>query len=421
MLLVICFQIIADETAQFHRFARAVARANMPRSLNKLSPLTLKKLSAVPGRHSDGGNLYLSVSPAGARRWVFMYRWRGRTIEMGLGQLDAVGLAAAREKARVARETLADGTSPLMARREQVARPTFGKVADDLIAALQPGWKNAKHGAQWRMTLDVYAKALRPMMVDEIGTEDVLRTLRQIWNEKPETASRTRMRIERVLDAARANGFRSGDNPARWKGHLDALLAPRQKLSRGHHAAMPYKVVPKFLAGLRASVSISGLALEFAVLTAARTGEVRGATWSEIDGDLWTVPAARMKEKREHRVPLVSRVIEILTLVKQIAGQRQSEFIFPGAKRGAMLSDAALSAALDRGGGNDFTVHGFRSSFRDWAGDETTFARETAEAALSHLVGDDSERAYRRGDALAKRKLLMEEWEVYCAYVTVDS
>ncbi|QDM22209.1 DUF4102 domain-containing protein [Tardiphaga sp. vice352] len=394
----------------------------MSRSINKLSPLTLRKLYGVPGRHSDGGNLYLSVSPAGARRWVFMYRWRGRTIEMGLGQLDAVGLAAARDKAKAARETLAGGISPLSVRREITARPTFGKVADDLIAALQPGWKNEKHGAQWKMTLEVYAKALRPMMVDEIGTEDVLRTLRPIWSEKPETASRTRMRIERVLDAARANGFRTGENPARWKGHLDALLAPRQKLSRGHHAAMPYKDVPKFLAGLRANISLSNLALEFAILTAARSGEVRGVVWSEIDGDLWTVPAARMKEGREHRVPLVARAIEIIGLARQLAGKRKSDLIFPGMKPGAMLSDASLSAALDRAGGEAFTVHGFRSSFRDWAGDETTFARETAEAALSHLVGDDSERAYRRGDALAKRKLLMEEWAVFsCTNLTFAS
>jgi integrase len=336
---------------------------------------------------------------------------------MGLGRFDDVPLAAAREKARKAREVLAGGKSPLAVKRDQSARPTFGEVADDLIKALRPSWKNEKHGAQWVMTLQVYAKPLRPLMVDEIETEDVLRVLRPIWNEKPETASRTRMRIERVLDAARANGFRSGENPARWKGHLQALLAPRKKLSRGHHAAMPYKDVPAFMAKLRANLSLSNLALEWTIITAARSGETRGAVWVEIDlpSALWTVPALRMKEEREHQIPLVDRVLEVLELARRIAGKRQSEYVFPGVKADTMLSEATLSAALKRSGGAAFTVHGFRSSFRDWAGDETEFARETAEAALSHLVGDDSERAYRRGTALEKRRDLMAAW---CEYLT---
>lgn len=384
------------------------------RSRNRLSQPALKKLSKQPGRHADGGNLYLSVSPdTSARRWVFIYRWHdGKTKEMGLGRFDDVSLAAAREKARDARELLAAGKSPLVAKRDQEARPTFGRVADDLIEALRPSWKNAKHGAQWVMTLEVYAKPLRDLKVDEVETEDVLRVLRPIWGEKPETASRTRMRIERVLDAARANGFRTGDNPARWKGHLQALLAPRTKLSRGHHAAMPYADVPAFMATLRQNLSISNLALEFCILTAARSGETRGAAWVEVDraAATWTVPAVRMKEEREHVVPLVDRALEILELAKRIAGKRQSDLIFPGQKVGAMLSDASLAAALDRAGGGAFTPHGFRSSFRDWCGDETDFARETAEAALSHLVGDDSERAYRRGTALGKRRELMKAW-----------
>ncbi len=334
---------------------------------------------------------------------------------MGLGPFDDVGLAAAREKARGARELLAAGKSPLAAKRDQSARPTFGKVADDLIEALRPSWKNAKHGAQWVMTLQVYAKSLRPLMVDEIETEDVLRVLRPIWNDKPETASRTRMRIERVLDAARASGYRAGENPARWKGHLQALLAPRAKLSRGHHAAMPYAAVPAFMQKLRQNLSISNLALEFGILTAARSGETRGTSWSEIDrlGAIWTLPPERMKEAREHVVPLADRALEILDLAKRIAGKRQSELVFPGQKLGTQLSDASLAAALRRAGGGAFTPHGFRSSFRDWAGDETEFARETAEAALSHLVGDDSERAYRRGTALAKRRELMKAWELF--------
>ncbi|WP_445488626.1 tyrosine-type recombinase/integrase [Rhodopseudomonas sp. RCAM05734] len=381
-----------------------------------MSQPALKKLASKPGRHADGGNLYLSVSPdSSAKRWVFLYRWRGKTVEMGLGPFDDVGLAAAREKARGARELLAAGKSPLAAKRDQSARPTFGKVADDLIEALRPSWKNAKHGAQWVMTLQVYAKSLRPLMVDEIETEDVLRVLRPIWNDKPETASRTRMRIERVLDAARASGYRAGENPARWKGHLQALLAPRAKLSRGHHAAMPYAAVPAFMQKLRQNLSISNLALEFGILTAARSGETRGTSWSEIDrlGAIWTLPPERMKEAREHVVPLADRALEILDLAKRIAGKRQSELVFPGQKLGTQLSDASLAAALRRAGGGAFTPHGFRSSFRDWAGDETEFARETAEAALSHLVGDDSERAYRRGTALAKRRELMKAWELF--------
>ena len=253
---------------------------------------------------------------------------------------------------------------------------------------------------------------LRNLRLDEIGTEDVLGVLTPIWLTKSETASRLRGRIERVLDAARAKGPRSGENPARWRGHLDALLPKRQKLTRGHHAAMPYEDVPAFVARLRGSDSVSILALEFLILTAARSGEVLGARWDEIDheGKLWIVPAARIKGAREHRVPLTKRALAILKTIEKV---RTGDYVFPGQKRGEPLSEMALAMAMRRLKTSDFTVHGFRSAFRDWAGEETVFPREVAEAALAHVVGDATERAYRRGDALEKRRKLMDAWASY--------
>lgn len=369
----------------------------MVRSLNKLpSNVVSKKLP--PGRHADRGNLYLTVSPAGARSWVFLYRGpRSRKIEMGLGPLRDVPLLVAREKAAAARRLLAEGRSPLEAKRAEQAVPTFGEAADDLIATMGPSWKNPKHRAQWEMTMLVYAAPIRETRVDQVQTAEVLRILPPLWQAKPETASRVRGRIERVLDAARAQGHRSGENPARWKGHLDLILPKRAKLTRGHHAAMPYSRVPEFVARLRSVATISNLALEFTILCAARSGETRGAVWTEIDrpAALWIIPSARMKEGREHRVPLTSRALEILDLVARLAGKRQCELIFPGLRK-QQLSDSSLAKPMATLGAAEYTPHGFRSSFRDWAGDETDFAREIAEAALSHLVGDDSERAYRR-------------------------
>lgn len=384
----------------------------MGREINRLpSNVLTKKLAA--GRHADGGNLYLSISPSGARRWVFLFRGpQSRPIEMGLGAARDVGLGRAREKAAAARAILADGRNPLEAKRAEAAVPTFGDVSDQLIETLKPTWKNPKHRDQWEMTMRVYAGPIRDYRVDRVDTEQVLRILRPIWQAKPETAARVRGRIERVLDSARVRGFRQGENPARWKGHLDHILPGRTKLSRGHHPAMPYAQLPEFISKLRARRTISNLCLEFTILTAARSGESRGAVWTEIStaDAIWAIPAERMKEGREHRVPLCDRALEILALVPRLAGQRQSEFVFPGLGSRAMLSDMSLSAALNRLGGDAFTVHGFRSTFRDWAGDESDFPRELAEAALSHLVGDQSERAYRRTDALAKRRRLMDEW-----------
>ncbi|GLI21670.1 tyrosine-type recombinase/integrase [Xanthobacter flavus] len=383
----------------------------MGRETKRLTARTVATLT-TPGRHADGGNLYLSISTNGGRRWIFLYRWSGKQLEMGLGSARDISLARARELADTARAQLAEGISPLSLRRAEQAVPTFGEAADALVDDIAPGFRNAKHIEQWRMTLKEYAASLRDKSVADIATDDVLAVLKPLWATKQETASRLRGRIERVLDAAKAKGLRSGENPARWRGHLDALLPKRQKLQRGHHAAMPYADVPAFVKRLRALKGATALALEFLILTAARTGEVRGATWAEIDleAKVWTVPAPRMKAGKVHRVPLTAAALDALT--RAMALQPKSEgaaFIFPGGKPGKPLSAMALDMQMRRLK-SEMTVHGFRSSFRDWAGEETAFPREIAEAALAHTVGDATERAYRRADALEKRRKLMEAW-----------
>lgn len=338
---------------------------------------------------------------------------------MGLGAADVVSLAEARNLRDEARRVLASGVNPIEARREaelvETGKPTFGKCADDFLAAKSSEWRNEKHRAQWAMTLTKYAEPLRSKQVDEIDTEAVLEVLTPLWQRTPETASRLRGRIEVVLDAARARGFipRNEANPARWRGHLDKLLPKRSKLARGHHAAMPYAEVPAFIARLREREALAALAMEFTILTAARSGEVLEARWNEIDvaGKVWTVPAIRMKAGREHRVPLAGRVLEIL---ERLSETRTGEYVFPGQRAGRPLSNMSMEMVLRRMGANDVTVHGFRSAFRDWAGNETHFAREVAEAALAHVVGDKAEQAYRRGDALEKRRELMEAWSRYC-------
>jgi integrase len=379
---------------------------------------TIKK----PGRHADGGNLYLVVDPSGAKRWALIYRDRdtGRLREMGLGSLNAVGLAHARQKAAEARKLLDAGQDPIAHRNatrtaEQAAGTRFGDFADAFVTDLAPDFRNPKHIAQWRATLTNDAAALRTKPLAEIGTDDVLAVLRPIWQTKPETASRLRGRIERVLDAAIAQGLRSGANPARWRGHLKSILpAPSKLKARGHHAAMPYTEVPAFMNSLRERPATAARALEFAILTAARTGEVLGATWSEIDlkAEVWTVPAKRMKAGKEHRVPLTGRALEILRAMR--GDQKKPEgYVFPGERRDQPLSSMALLMLLRRMNVTA-TAHGFRSSFRDWAGDKTHFHRDIAEAALAHVIGDKTEAAYRRSDALAKRRELMEAWSEFC-------
>jgi integrase len=379
--------------------------------LHKLSEVKAKSSNLKPGRHSDGGGLYLNVSPSGTRSWLFMWVRQGKRREMGLGAYPAVSLANARTEATKHRETVAAGSDPI-AERNKTAEPTFGECADLFLSSMEGSWRNAKHRAQWRMTLMEYCQPVRSKRVSLIATEDVLSVLNPIWQEKPETASRLRGRIERVLDFAKAKGWRTGENPALWRGHLKNVLPPRQRLSRGHHAAMPYRQLPAFIARLRASEAMAARALEFLILTAARSGEVYHAQWSEFDLEqgIWTIPADRMKAGREHRVPLSDQA---LSLIRTLGETPVLEYVFPGYRTNCPLSSAAMEMLLRRMKADEYTVHGFRSSFRDWAGDETHFAREIAEAALAHRVGDATEQAYRRADALAKRRELMQAWANY--------
>lgn len=376
--------------------------------------LTARKVAtAKAGKLSDGGNLYLVVSDKGPRKWVLRFTWRGGAKEMGLGSANDVPLADAREKAADARRTLAKGLNPIEERKRGGGIPTFGEMADDVCETLAAGFRNDKHKAQWRTTLATYAAPLRSKPVDTISIEDVLAVLKPIWTEKPETASRVRGRIEKVLDAAKARGHRSGENPARWRGHLDHLLSKPLKLTRGHHAAMPYEGVADFIAELQQREATAALALEFCILTAARSGEVLGLRRTEIDFDkkIWTVPANRMKAGREHRVPLCARAVSIL---KELSEITPGDFIFAGHVRNKPLSNMAMDMMLRRMKRKDVTVHGFRSSFRDWAGNVSNFPREIIETALAHVIGDKAEQAYRRSDALEKRRKLMDAWATYC-------
>ncbi|MGJ0508326.1 MAG: tyrosine-type recombinase/integrase [Methylocystis sp.] len=387
------------------------------------SKLSARKVeTAKAGRHGDGAGLWLAVSQTGAKRWLYRFTIDGKVSELGLGSYPTVSLTEARDKAAEARRIHKAGKSPVEAKREgakaEAGRPTFGKVADDFLAAKSSEWRNPKHRAQWAMTLERYAAPLRSRPVDAIDTEAVLEVLTPIWQKTPETASRLRGRIEAVLDAARARGFipRNEANPARWRGHLDKLLPKRTKLSRGHHAAMAYSEVPAFITKLRDRDAMAALALEFTILTATRSGEVLGARWGEIDAasKVWAIPKDRMKAGRDHRVPLSGPALKILA---KLSETRRSEFVFPGARAGRPLSNMAMEMVLRRMGLDGVTVHGFRSAFRDWAGNETHFAREVAEAALAHVVGDKAEQAYRRGDALQKRRALMEAWAQHCAHI----
>jgi integrase len=392
----------------------------MKRTLNRLSARQVETLKA-PGRHADGGNLYLSISPQGARRWMFMYALNGKQREMGLGSAGKgeVPLATARARATAARATLAAGIDPLTAKREAAQRaavaqaPTFGKMADDYVAAMKPSWRNATHAKQWIYTLEELAAPLRSRRVDQIQTADVLEVLQPLWQSVPETASRLRGRIERILDAAKAKGFRQGENPARWRGHLALLLPKRQKLTRGHHAALPYDQMPSFMANLREGNSLAAQALELTILCACRTSEVIGARWDEIDVPkrLWTIPPARMKAGKEHRIPLSDRAIAVL---RDLAKAKRSNFVFPGNSPKVPLSNMSMAMYLRRLNAGKATVHGFRSAFRDWASETTAFPHEVCEAALAHVIKNKAESAYRRGDMLAKRAKLMNAWADYC-------
>lgn len=391
------------------------------RAINRLSATFVAK-KTEPGRYGDGGGLWLQIGPTGAKSWIFRYQMNGRARQMGLGSVDTFGLKEARERARAARQLVADGVDPIDAKHRKLAAAkaenakavTFDEAARRYIEAHQAGWKNQKHGAQWAATLKEYASpTIGALPVALIDTAHVMTILEPIWATKTETASRVRGRIEAVLDWSKARHYRDGENPARWRGHLDKLLPARSRVAKvRHHAALSYADLPAFAARIRANPFVSARALEFLVLTAARTGESIGAQWSEIDLDaaLWTVPAERMKGGREHRVPLCDRAVSILNALP-----RDGAFVFPGGRKGKPLSNMAMLQLL-RGmeGCENLTVHGFRSAFRDWVAEQTSFSGEVAEAALAHTIGDKVEAAYRRGDALEKRRELMAAW---CAFV----
>lgn len=380
---------------------------------NKLSETRIRTLTK-PGVYSDGDGLYLRVRTGGSAQWFFIFKRDGKRTEIGLGGYGQgtapVSLALAREKAEVERQKLARG--------EHLARTkTFADIMDDVLAVKESSFRNEKHRAQWSMTLQTYAKNLHKMPIADITRDDVVETLKPIWTKIPETADRTRMRIAAVIDHAKARGLYVGDNPADWKGGLKELLPAHSKLTRGHHAAVRYQDLPKVIAKLRTAVGVSARAVEFACLTAARSGEIRGAVWSEIDfaAGLWVVPKERMKSGREHRVPLTERAIEILRDREQVA---TSDYVFEGGKEKSPISDTAMVKALRAAGAGDATLHGLRSSFRDWAGDATHHPRDVAEAALAHVVGNAVEQAYRRSDALEKRRALMADWAIYCSSAT---
>lgn len=383
----------------------------MPRTMHRLSARAVATLSK-PGIYADGAGLYLRVRSKSARSWVYVWHAAGRRRETGLGAPPDIGLARARVLAQRTRETIADGGDPILLRRAQRRVPTFGQAADEFVEARKTTVRSDKSVARWKRALGAggYADELRPLGVDKITTADVLSVLRPLWETHPSSAGLLRGYIEAVLNVAKVGGYRSGENPAAWAGHLQLLLPPRKRLVRGHHAALPFPDLPKFFSALRAQNSLSARALEFTILTAARTSETLKATWREIDLDqnVWTVPAERMKAGREHRVPISSKVVRSLGH----PGEPRA-FLFPGRSGDRPLSGMAMEMVLRRMN-VDATVHGFRSTFRDWAGETTNVSREVAEAALAHSIGDAAEQAYRRGDALAKRRALMEAWSAYC-------
>ncbi len=394
----------------------------MAKEVGKLSALAVAKV-VEPGYYGDGGGLLLQVTKSGAKTWVFRFKSpvTGKAREMGLGALSTYSLAEARIRARDARQVVDAGRDPIAEREEvrQKARlesaksMTFDQCASAYIEAHRAGWKNAKHAAQWGATLSTYASPVIGLLsVSSVDMPLVLRVLEPIWGTKTETASRLRGRIESVLDWATVRGFRSGDNPARWKGHLDKVLPAPSKVQKvEHHAALPYRDAGGFMADLRKREGTGARALQFAILTAARSGEVRGAQWQEIDlaARTWTIPAERMKSSKEHRVPLSDQAIAMLESLPRVAGC-ETVFVAP---RGGVLSDMTLTAVLRRMNHGDLTAHGFRSTFRDWAGETTAFPREVIEHALAHQLKDRTEAAYQRGDLLAKRARLMQAWAQY--------
>jgi integrase len=396
----------------------------MARTIGRLTALKVDKAKR-PGMYADGGGLYLRVTQSGTKNWVFRFMLNGRPRWMGVGPLHTIGLAEARNRAAAFRLQRHDGVDPIEKRRAErlearldaAKAVTFKECAARYIASHRAGWRNPKHAAQWQATLATYAEpVMGGLSVQAIDTALVLKVLEPIWTAKPETAGRVRGRMESILDWAKVRGYRAGENPARWRGHLDKQLPARSKVRRvEHHAALPYAELPGFLVSLREQEGIAARALELAILTAARTGEVIGARWSEMDlvEKTWTLPAARIKAGREHRVPLPGRALAIL---QEMQPHRQADdaFVFPGGKNGRPLSNMAFLMLLRRMGLDDVTAHGFRSSFRDWVAERTRFPAEVAEIALAHTVSDKTIAAYNRSDLFERRRRLMAAWATFC-------
>lgn len=373
-------------------------------------PLSARKVeTAKPGRHGDGRGLFLYVKPSGSRSWVLRYQVQGRRRDLGLGAYPDVSLAMARERASEARRLIANGEDPIT-KKHQSKPKIFKDAALELIESKRPGWKNAKHAAQWTSTLETYVfPKIGQVQIARVETADVIAALTPIWSSKPETANRVRQRIEAVIDYAAALGIRTGDNPARWRGHLDHLLPkPTKVRAVKHHPALPHAEIATFMAKLTVRSGVAPRALGFTILTAARSGETRGMTWGEIDlkNCIWTIPANRMKAGKEHRVPLSAAAVALL-------GPRRDDdaLVFKSeVKPGKPISDMSMTAVLRRMKRDEITVHGFRSTFRDWAGETTGFPREVIEAALAHGIKDKAEAAYARSDLFDKRRNLMDAW-----------
>jgi integrase len=404
------------------------------RAIHRLSASTIDKAKRgklAAGMYPDGGGLYLKAAPTGACSWVYRYMLDRQPRYMGLGSLANVPLADARDDAAARRKLRGNGIDPIDARDEEIRRKrlaaarsmTFKKCAAAFIKAHSPGWKNKVHADQWGSTLEAYAyPEFGNLPVQDIDTPLVMKVLEPIWTTIPETASRVRGRIEKILGWATTSGFRQGDNPARWKGHLENLLPARAKVRKvKHHPALPYEEIGSFMADLRDEEGVAAEALAFTILTAVRTNETIEAVWVEIDlaGKMWIIPPGRMKADKEHRVPLSSAAIAILermaTLAPQINGAPDPKVpVFPNSRSGEPLSNNAMLKLLKRMGRDDVTVHGFRSTFTDWAAEETNFPSEVRDMALAHAVSDEVEEAYRRGDLFKKRVQIMEAWARQC-------
>jgi integrase len=393
----------------------------MAMQMNKLKAKTVQHKSKA-GYHSDGGGLYLQVKPTGSKSWLFRFMLNGKPNWMGLGSVNAVTLEQARIKAAEQRNLLASSIDPIKARDARKAQDaladakviTFDQCATAYIDAHKSSWSNAKHADQWTNTLNTYASPVfGSLPVQDVDTDLVMKVLDPIWQTKTETATRLRSRIELVLDWAKVRGYRAGENPARWRGHIDKLLPKRSKVAKvKHHAALPYADITDFMMALHEHEGVSPIALEAIILTAARVSELVNAKKDEIDYQrkVWTIPAGRMKAKRLHRVPLSDAALK---LFKAQHDASEGDYLFPGL-RGEALTGAACLNLLDDMGYADLTTHGFRSTFRDWAAEQTNYPRELAEAALAHVLKDKTEAAYQRGDLLEKRRLLMQEWANYC-------